>query len=50
MHVFKVIFDMCYWILSIPISLFGFQIELFNIVVYTAIGSLLVFILFRLLR
>lgn len=50
MYIFKVIFDVCYWILSIPISLFGFQITLFNVVVYTAVGSLLVFVLFRLLR
>lgn len=50
MYIFKIIFDMCYRILSFSVSLFGFQVTLLNVLVYTAVGSLLVFIVFRLMR
>ena len=45
MYVIKVIFDACYSILSYQINLFGYNISLLNVFVFSILVSLCIYIL-----
>lgn len=43
----KIIFDLCYEILSIEINLFGYNVSLLNVLAYSIAGAILLFLLYR---
>lgn len=43
----KSIFDLCYTIMTSSISLFGYDINLWQVFLYSAIGFIVLYFLFR---
>lgn len=50
MNSVKVIIDVCVSILTYKINLLGYSISLSNVMVYTMLGMLLLYFLFRIFR
>lgn len=50
MYIFKVLFDFCFNIMKIQLTLFGYTISLYNVLAYGVIGFILLYILFRITR
>ena len=49
MEIVKIIIDAVYNILTIEINLFGYAISMWNLFIYTALLSILVYFLFKML-
>lgn len=50
MNIIKIIFDMAFTIFNIPVILFGFSVSLWNVIMYSLIGTLLLIIFFKLTK
>lgn len=48
MDILSSIFNACYSILRTHIVLFGFSVSLWNVIIYSMVGSIILYIVFRL--